>query len=530
MAIEDLTPFGTAPKFYEGLLGADETAALQKRAQIQGLLGAGLALAQGMSRSGAPRSALQNILGAAVGGFQGAGGAYQQGLQNYQTQQQLEQLKIKQQQTRNQMTGIANAKTKYPDLAPLADIDPQEFVKAVAAREETKRARERMSAYEQIGAPQNVPSQQQVSPAVATSNIPIYGDLGEYPSNAINLQQPPQQVTQPPVSQLEQNKQQAALFRQKQQAALLNKDTEAAKYFGDRAEELFPKASFMRVGDELIYAAGGDFNPVYKTKPKAEEFTGNLGNLSLRYFKTKNPADLDANQLNFLDTKARELGIGEGQKVVTNVYTGQLSKGTATEVEKEQLSISDQIANLNNIKLSFRPEFLKPQYRIAQDWTALKDKLSSKGLNETEKYSLGQYTEFRQNTVKNLNATIKAITGAAMGADETVRIRAQVPDAGDGVLSGDSPTQFESKLNNITKDLTYALARKEYALRKGLNWKDIPLDQIPKIMDKRGSEIARGLGLDPEKLDREAKKGDPKAIEQRRSIQNSVLSEFGISN
>jgi hypothetical protein len=99
MAIQDLTPFGTAPKFYEGLLGAEDTAALQKRAQIQGLLGAGLALAKGMSAYGPPRSALQNILGAVAGGFEGAGGTYQQGLQNFQTQQQLEQLKLQSEQT-----------------------------------------------------------------------------------------------------------------------------------------------------------------------------------------------------------------------------------------------------------------------------------------------------------------------------------------------------------------------------------------------------------------------------------------------
>jgi hypothetical protein len=98
MAIEDLTPFGTAPKFYEGLLGADETAALQKRAQIQGLLGAGLALAQGMSRGGAPRSALQNILGSVAGGFQAAGGAYEGGLKNFQTQQQIQQAQIQKEQ------------------------------------------------------------------------------------------------------------------------------------------------------------------------------------------------------------------------------------------------------------------------------------------------------------------------------------------------------------------------------------------------------------------------------------------------
>lgn len=100
MAIEDLTPFGTAPKFYEGLLGAEETAALQKRAQIQGLLGAGIALAQGMSRSGAPRSALQNILGSVAGGFQAAGGAYEGGLKNYQTQQQIQQARIAQEQAK----------------------------------------------------------------------------------------------------------------------------------------------------------------------------------------------------------------------------------------------------------------------------------------------------------------------------------------------------------------------------------------------------------------------------------------------
>jgi len=515
MAIQDLTPFGTAPKFYEGLLGPEETAALQKRAQIQGLLGAGLALAQGMSAYGPPRSALQNILGAVAGGFEGAGGTYQQGLQNYQTQQQLEQLKIKQQQTRNQMTGIANAKTKYPDLAPLADIDPQEFVKAVAAREETNRARERMSAYEQIGAPQNIPSQQQVSPAVATSNIPIYGDLGEYPSNAINLQQSPQQVTQPPISQLEQNKQQAAVFRQKQQAALLNKDTEAAKYFGDRAEELFPKASFMRVGDELIYAAGGDFNPVYKTKPKAEEFTGNLGNLSLRYFKTKNPADLDANQLNFLDTKARELGIGEGPKVVTNVYTGQLDKTNKTKVQEQQLNTGDQIARLNNIQFSYRPEFLNIKFRAGQEWNTLKDKFSN--LPAAEKATLSAYSTYKQNATQNLNLTIKEITGAAMSDAEAGRITSTLPNAGTGVFDGDSPTQFESKLNNGIQQTKYALARKQYALKNGLNWQDTPLDQMPAIVNKRADDIAKQYKLNPK---------DPK---DRNTIKTQLAAEFGIA-
>jgi len=141
MAIEDLTPFGTAPKFYQGLLGAEETAALQKKAQIQGLLGAGLALAKGMSAYGPPRSALQNILGSVAGGFESAGGAYQQGLQNFQTQQQIQQAQLQRDQLklqRDQALALQQDVQKVmqtpevannPSLVALLRADPKEGLK-----------------------------------------------------------------------------------------------------------------------------------------------------------------------------------------------------------------------------------------------------------------------------------------------------------------------------------------------------------------------------------------------------------------
>ena len=146
MAIQDLTPFGTAPKFYEGLLGPEETAALQKRAQIQGLLGAGIALARGMSSGGAPRSALQNILGAVAGGFEASGGAYQGGLQNFQTQQQIQQAQLQREQLklqRDQQLAQADAvkqllldPTIASDPAAVAYIraNPVEAVKEISQR------------------------------------------------------------------------------------------------------------------------------------------------------------------------------------------------------------------------------------------------------------------------------------------------------------------------------------------------------------------------------------------------------------
>lgn len=143
MAITDYIPniFGSAaPTTYDSLqtLGLISPQQIQKQrniANIQGLLGAGLALAQGMSKIGPRRSAAENILGALAGGFGAAGSAYEQGIQNIVQQQQLQSAALQQQQAVNRIESIKAAKLKYPDLAPLADIDTGKFAEEVALRE-----------------------------------------------------------------------------------------------------------------------------------------------------------------------------------------------------------------------------------------------------------------------------------------------------------------------------------------------------------------------------------------------------------
>ena len=132
MALEDLTPFGTLPRAYQGLLGADETAALQKRAQVQGLLGSVLALSKGMSSYGPPRSALQNIIGAVAGGFEGASGAYEGGIkQRMSAQQMLQQQRM--------MQGAEQLKMRYPDLATMIDTNLPGAMRIIADMEQEKR-------------------------------------------------------------------------------------------------------------------------------------------------------------------------------------------------------------------------------------------------------------------------------------------------------------------------------------------------------------------------------------------------------
>lgn len=130
MALEDLTPFGTLPRAYQGLLGADETAELQKRAQVQGLLGSVLALSKGMSSYGPPRSALQNIIGAVAGGFEGAGGAYEGGLRQAMNAQDIRQKQIQIQQAdalRRDVEAVMRTPevANNPSLVALLRADPK---------------------------------------------------------------------------------------------------------------------------------------------------------------------------------------------------------------------------------------------------------------------------------------------------------------------------------------------------------------------------------------------------------------------
>jgi hypothetical protein len=92
-----------------------------------------------MSAYGPPRSALQNILGAAVGGFQGAGGAYQQGLQNFQTQQQIQQVQLQRDQQKAQADAVMQllkdpAIANDPAAVAYVRANPAEAIKEISQR------------------------------------------------------------------------------------------------------------------------------------------------------------------------------------------------------------------------------------------------------------------------------------------------------------------------------------------------------------------------------------------------------------
>jgi hypothetical protein len=244
MAIEDYLPnvFGSAaPTYLQGLLGAEETQKLQGRANVQGLLGAGLALAQGMSRVGPRRSAAENILGALAGGFGAAGGAYDQGIKNYVTQQQIAQTQLQQNLAANRLRAIQQASKDNPQLAQLFAINPEEASKQLILQERAKRYQSLLG-----GSPTDaVPQQGQVSPEVTVPQIPgvqttaapttQVSPVSQQPTLAVSGQTPsgPQLVNPA-------NVQKATRLRMAAQQAILDGDTPTANFYNSEANRIDP--------------------------------------------------------------------------------------------------------------------------------------------------------------------------------------------------------------------------------------------------------------------------------------------------
>jgi hypothetical protein len=130
------------------------------------------------------------------GGFGAAGGAYEQGVKNYVTQQQIAQTQLAQTQAANKLKSIAQAKALYPDLAPLADIDPGKFAEEVALRQ-------RMQGFNLTGkeTPQELEAKANQIYATGVAGLKPYADSLMQKAQGMALLPPSAQTANQPAAQ-----------------------------------------------------------------------------------------------------------------------------------------------------------------------------------------------------------------------------------------------------------------------------------------------------------------------------------------
>jgi hypothetical protein len=199
-----------------------------------------------------------------------------------------------------------------------------------------------------------------------------------------------------------------------------------------------------------------------------------------------------------------EVTTADGTTIRTGVPTGpgKLTNPTKTTVQKKSIEMADEVARLVNIQQDFRPEFLEIGTRWGNFKTAWKEKAGFR-IPDDEIEGFKAYTDFRRAAIEDINLYIKRITGAQMSESEAKRLKKARPVAGNGIFDGDSPTEFQTKLEDVLSRGRLSMARFNYYRSQGLTPLQIEnvvesvaavkLKDVPALMDQRANQIGEQL-------------------------------------
>lgn len=200
---------------------------------------------------------------------------------------------------------------------------------------------------------------------------------------------------------------------------------------------------------------------------------------------------------------------------------GQLSKAATTQIDKDEIAATNSIATLDSIKKSYDAKYLNIPNRIKLWGKDLTAKFTT--LSPEDQADLKGYAQFRQSAWHNLNRVLKDLSGTAVTENEMQRQLLDLPNPGKGIADGDSPPDFEAKLKGAITFQRSAIARARYLRSQGFTGKPweagLALEDIPALIDKRGSEIEQQLRqANPD--------ADPMSIQK--ATRSAIKQEFGI--
>lgn len=214
---------------------------------------------------------------------------------------------------------------------------------------------------------------------------------------------------------------------------------------------------------------------------------------------------------------------------------GDMGTKAQNTLEEKVINAQEGLSRLADISAKFKPDYQTIDTRFGAAWTALKEKWGSVKLpviggvpflsdeiKPEDQELLREFTQYKRSGMDNLSRYIKEITGAQASIQEMDRITRGMPNPGEGVFDGDSPTEFKAKMDDTIMSLKLAQARASYARSNGLPAdperlaERISLPEMKEIMKKRAKQISDGL---PAGLTEEEKK--------RRTAQQ-LSDEFGL--
>ncbi len=216
-----------------------------------------------------------------------------------------------------------------------------------------------------------------------------------------------------------------------------------------------------------------------------------------------------------------------------------LGRAATNQLQKDMVDSSTMLVRLNDIEKSYNEGYLTAAGKFDMTRLTLLQKIAPGMMDKDDKETVKEASEFYTNALTNLNMTLNELSGAAVSVQEFKRISQALPNPGKkgflNILSGDSITDFKTKLDVAIKRSKMAVARLNYVDKNGFtigknrkgdltgffdtDGKMITLSNMPKIMDERANEIGeRMLAENPEMS----------VDEVRGIVSDKIAQEFGM--
>lgn len=183
---------------------------------------------------------------------------------------------------------------------------------------------------------------------------------------------------------------------------------------------------------------------------------------------------------------------GLGNPILQAQKGEQFGKPTTNAIERKIFDSEEGYARLKTLQAEFDPKYLTVAGNAKGAWFNFVDKLNSGSLklNPDQQQFLEKYASYKANAWDNANRYIKEITGAQMSEAEAARLLRALPNPGTGILDGDGPTSFKSKLDNAVATLTLARMRYHFMRSGGWNGTQMSPEDIARVMKGRKTPIA----------------------------------------
>lgn len=290
-------------------------------------------------------------------------------------------------------------------------------------------------------------------------------------------------------------------------SGLLTQAAMLGETLGIPTETVLAQAGAYRTSRDAALAEAGieseatieGFRTLMGRDPTEEEMASLAGvgaqadPLIVQLQKARDEAIAAGNQEAANEISAQIVRLGESGGQEINIYPDATPLGSAgtNTVEGDLIDTSASMQRLQAVQQSFRSEYLEVTTRAGFAWDAMRDKFGD--LNEAEQQELADFSVFKRRAFDNLNQTLREMSGAAISQQEFDRLTQALPNPGEGIFDGDSPTQFKAKLDDVVWQLQLANARllhlRSRGIEAGEDFGGISLTQMEQVIRERGYEI-----------------------------------------